>query len=267
MWDIINSSYGSNLGCDDSTNVIDTVSHLFKTEQQLIEWETSLPLPLGLRQAADVSAAAARPSSGAISPLLEKCQIILTLRHHNLRILLHRPILVKFLSLVGRGNFDMDLQEMNLLQQLGSNSVRICVQSATEIIAIIHTIVTSPNLCRIWLGAWWFTLYYVFNAAMVIFAALLLSHDQSLNNSILPVSLPATDLQKSLRDAAVALQFLDSGNRIVERCARYLEQLSGVLSSLSKLFPGSCWSVIGCPKSDNHSGFTFSYASVRRQRE
>ncbi|RDL36434.1 uncharacterized protein BP5553_05786 [Venustampulla echinocandica] len=226
MWDVINASYGSNLGCDDSTNIFDTVSHLFKMEQQLVEWEASLPPPLALRQAADVSAAI--PCSGGISPLLEKCQIILTLRHHNLRILLHRPILVKFLSLVGRGNFDMDFQETNLLQQLGGNSVRICVESATEIIAIIHTIVTSPNPRRMWLGAWWFSLYYAFNAALVIFAALILSHDQTLKASILlPVSLPATGLQKTLGDAAVDLQLLDVGNRMVERCARYLEQLSG----------------------------------------
>lgn len=73
---------------------------------------------------------------------------------------------------------------------------------------------------------------------MVIFAALLLSHDQNLRTSILlPVSLPAADLQKSLGDAAVALQLLDVGNRMVERCARYLEQLSGVLANLSTSFP------------------------------
>ncbi|KAH7304636.1 fungal-specific transcription factor domain-containing protein [Rhexocercosporidium sp. MPI-PUGE-AT-0058] len=231
MGDVIDVSYGSNLSCDDSINSFDTVSHLFKMDQQLVEWETSLPTSLVLRHAADLSIAV--PSSGELSLLLEKCQTILTLRHHNLRILLHRPILVKFLGLIGKGNFDVDPQEINFLQQLGGNSVRICVQSSMDIIAIIHNIVTSPHSRRMWLGAWWFTLYYAFNAAMVICAALLLSHERTFSsNLLLPVSLPTTDLQKTLRDAAVALQSLDVGNSIVERCARYLEQLSGVLGKL-----------------------------------
>jgi len=236
MWDIIDASYGSNLSCDNDNNAFDTVSHLFKIEQQLVEWKTLLPPPLTLRHAADISVAL--PSLGTIPSLLEKFQVILTLRYHNVRILLHRPVLLKFLSLVGRGNLDMDPQEINLLQQLGGNSVLICVQSSTEIIAIIHTIVASPHPRRMWLGAWWFTLYYAFNAAIIIFAALLLSHDQTLNTpTLLPVSLPVTVLQKTLGDAAVALKLLDIGNRIVERCTRYLEQLFGVLASLSTSFP------------------------------
>jgi hypothetical protein len=139
---------------------------------------------------------------------------------------------------VGRDNFDIDPQEINLLQQLGGNSVQICVKSSMEIIAIIHNIVASPTPRRLWLGAWWFTLYYVFNAAIIISAVLLLSHNQTLNTPILlGASLPVADLQKALGDAAAALQILDVGNRMVERCARYLQQLCAVLANLSTSFP------------------------------
>lgn len=47
--------------------------------------------------------------------------------------------------------------------------------------------------------------------------------------------------------AAEALQRLDSGNRVIERCVEYLSQLSKILQTTSKDQP-PCFSVIRqCP--------------------
>ncbi len=240
MWNVINLSYGSNIGCDGGINVFETVSRLFQMEQLLVDWKRRLPSSLTIRHSSDVLTV-----SSPLDPVqssLERFPIILTLRYHNLRVLLHRPVLVKFLDITGRSALGLDTQELNLLQQIGSNSVQICVQSSMEIIGIVSTIVASNGIRRTWLGAWWFTLYYTYNAALVIFSSLLIIQDQNINGSvvpILPISIP--ELKKYLNDAIVALRRLDVENRMVERCASYLGQLAGVLEALSTSPHGPCF--------------------------
>lgn len=87
-----------------------------------------------------------------------KFSVILTLRYLHLRILLHRPILVKFLDARGKGGIDP--REESLLQQIGSNSIQICMESAISIIDIIHELVHSMGWQKGLLGAWWYSLHY-----------------------------------------------------------------------------------------------------------
>jgi hypothetical protein len=232
MWNVINLCYGGNLGCAHQMSVFDTVSRLFQFEQQLIDWKRDLPSSLTLHQSIDMLSVSS--PLDPISSSLERFPIVLTLRYHNLRVLLHRPVLVMFLDITGTSAPTLDTQELILLKQIGSNSIQICVQSSMEIIGIMSTLVTSTGLRRTWLGAWWFSLYYTYNAALVIFATILIIQDQDISRSvmsILPVSVQ--ELRKCLGDAMVALRRLDSENRMVERCANYLGQLTGVLDALS----------------------------------
>ena len=232
MWNVINLCYGDNLGCAQQMSVFDTVSHLFQLEQQLIDWKRRLPSSLTLRQSVDILSISSPLDS--IPSSLERFPVVLTLRYHNLRILLHRPVLVMFLDITGTSAPAIDAQELTLLKQIGSNSIQICVQSSMEIISIVSALVTSTGLRGTWLGAWWFSLYYTYNAALVIFASLLIIQDRDISGSvisILPVS--AQELRKCLDEAMVALRQLDSENRMVERCANYLGQLTSVLDVLS----------------------------------
>lgn len=233
MWNVINLCYGGNIGCDRQMSVFDTVSRLFQMEQLLIEWKRQLPSSLTLRQSIDFLAVSS-PHDPIISSL-ERFPVILTLRYHNLRVLLHRPVMVKFLDITGTTGVGLDTQELSLLQQIGSNSIQICVQSSMEIIGLVSTLVASTGLRRTWLGAWWFSFYYTYNAALVIFAALLIIQDQNINGSVVPI-LPVSqqELQKCLNNAMMALRQLDKQNRMVERCANYLGQLTGVLEALSR---------------------------------
>jgi hypothetical protein len=150
MWAVITFCYDGNVGCDSPIPVLDAVSHLVKAEQQLADWVRNLPASLYLRKPQDIPDDDSEPN--------EKFHVILTLRYHNLRILLHRSMLVRFLDIIGEKDFENP--EVALLQQVGANSINICVQSSMDIVTTVSTIVMSGAARRGMLGAWWFTLYY-----------------------------------------------------------------------------------------------------------
>lgn len=226
--------------------MIDSVTRILQLEQQLREWESDLPTGLTLRRSNDIP-----QEHNTDYHVLERLNVILTLRFHHLKILLHRPILVRFLDCCGEVSSAQ--HELALLQHIGSNSTLLCVQSAEEIISIVSTIVHSEGRRREYLGAWWFSLYYskhdfraiylhvlktivltitAFNAALVIFASSLIYQHPG---PALPLLPPAVgQARKSLDEAATALEALDRGNRLVEKCTAYLKKLSCVLDLLSR---------------------------------
>lgn len=87
-----------------------------------------------------------------------KFRVILTTRYLNVRVLLHRPVLVKFIS--ASRSPDYDSQDLMLLKQIGMNSMQICMESAMEIIDIVFAAVSEPGWKESLLGPWWFSLYY-----------------------------------------------------------------------------------------------------------
>jgi hypothetical protein len=131
MWTIVTVSYDGNVGCDVDLPVLDVVSHVFRMEQQLVDWERSLPTSLYLRKPQDIPTDSSEPT--------EKFRIILTLRHHNLRILLHRPMIVRFLDIIGKS--DITNPEVAVLRKIGANSIYISVQASMDIITMISTVV------------------------------------------------------------------------------------------------------------------------------
>jgi hypothetical protein len=133
------------------------MSHIFSMEHQLLSWERSLPQPLQLVSTASLDQIPQQESSDS-QYFSWKFRIILTLRYLNLRVLLHRPVLVKFIS--ASRSPDRDSQDLKLLQQIGMNSMQICTESAMEIIDIVHRVVSGPGWKQSLLGAWWFSLYY-----------------------------------------------------------------------------------------------------------
>ncbi|KAH6667419.1 fungal-specific transcription factor domain-containing protein [Halenospora varia] len=242
MWNVIKTSYDGNLGSDRHMSVVDNISRILQLEQQLVDWERQLPPVLALRDAAEIP-----PSPPAIDHVvssLEKFRIILTLRHHNLRVLLHRPILVGLLDIKGNDSSQSGPQNSGFVQQIGSNSILICANSSTEIISLISTIVTSTGERRTWLGAWWFSLYYTFNAALVLFATILVIRTQNGSGSaFLSSSISVDDLQRSLVSAGMTLRQLDTRNRMIDRCAAYVEKIVMVLN-MSFATPSSTMALV-----------------------
>lgn len=157
MWNVIDLLYGQNLGCDAPLSVSETVAQALSVERHLFAWEKCLPDSLRLLSSAGINEIIQEPSAD-FQLSSWKFRVILTLRYLNLRVLLHRPVLVRFIDACG--GFQPDPQELKLLQQLGLNSMQICAESAMEIIDIVHSVVHECGRRHNLLGAWWFSLYY-----------------------------------------------------------------------------------------------------------
>jgi hypothetical protein len=164
LYTIIDQLYGNNIACSFKPSAAETVARAYKIESQLSEWQQGLPPELRLITTADLATEILPPEGDTAVEAWQNLRLrfILTLRYTNIRILLHRPILVKFLE-----GFDTspNNHEMSLLRQVGTNSIQIAIQSAKEIIGLVHSAVRSSSLSkkRGLLGAWWFSLYYSTN--------------------------------------------------------------------------------------------------------
>lgn len=151
MGEVIDVLYGNNLGCDTVDNMFDLASHLIKFEQKLLAWQRTLPATLLLVQLDDLR-------STTVCQANLRLRFILTVRYLNLRILTHRPVLCKYLDILGRPR--PELEQLDTLRRIGASSIHICAESALDIISMMHEVLTATNPPRHLLGAWWFTLYY-----------------------------------------------------------------------------------------------------------
>jgi hypothetical protein len=156
MFHVIECLYGQNIGCDKPLEVEEIVGPLFKGEHKLSDWERTLPANLKIVSSQQISTYSIEPSLHDDDYVELRLRTILTLRYRNLCILLHRPILTKFLDLSSNKS---DSHELRTLQNIGSNSITICIQSSIEVISLVHAAVLKTELRRL-LGAWWFSLYY-----------------------------------------------------------------------------------------------------------
>ncbi|KAI6356234.1 hypothetical protein MCOR25_007924 [Pyricularia grisea] len=230
MWNVIDVLYEGNLGCESPKNIFDIASHLLRIEHQLLDWQHKLPLTMPLVQPAELIGGT---PTAAPSPLC-RLRVILTLRYLNLRVLAHRPVLQSYLAELGAATVsgDSPAQRRTTLYQVGANSMRLCVQSATSIIEIVSHVVRSDGMTKQMLGAWWFSLYYTFNAALVIYSAILIQNDPIVNTSADTLDFRGMDIRRELlSQAAEALLLLDRGNRMTEKCAKYTYALMHILDS------------------------------------
>lgn len=126
------------------------VTEVLKLEQDLSFWHHALALPLCIRSHGTILYDDEVASA-------ERFRVVLTLRYLNLQVLLHRPFVTKFLD--GRTGRSKEAGMMSSAEHLASGSIQNCIQSAEEIVSIVHSIVAA-NRTHDLLGAWWFSLYY-----------------------------------------------------------------------------------------------------------
>jgi hypothetical protein len=153
---IIDQLYGQNLGCDEPISVGDSIAKILSISQSLETWERSLPQNLSLVTVQDIINA--KEPGPEEAQFTFKYRLILTLRYLHVQILLHRPILVKFIDACGEDS--MNSSDHRLLQQIGSNSLQVCSESAMNIIDMMYEVLHSTGWHKSLLGAWWFSLYY-----------------------------------------------------------------------------------------------------------
>jgi hypothetical protein len=157
----IDQLYGSNLACSHTANAGDTIAVVYRIEDQLLEWQRGLPPEMRLIATHDILPERLPPAENSSESAWRQLRLrfILTLRYTNVRILLHRPVLVKFLDGLNNPNPNHDLA---MLRQMGAINVQITIKSAKEIICLVHNALESASGRSKWglLGAWWFSLYY-----------------------------------------------------------------------------------------------------------
>ncbi|KAF3764050.1 hypothetical protein M406DRAFT_103763 [Cryphonectria parasitica EP155] len=261
MWTIIDILYKCNIG-DPDGGVLPVAASILQIEHQLLEWQaalgplSSLVTPAELRNDDSFSAE-------------KRFRVVLTLRYHNVRILAHRRMLDLYLSSIERGqSYDA---EDSMLRQVGQRSKSICFQSASELIGIVNVLTHSPEPKRGLLGAWWFTLYYTFNATLTIVALMLCNH---VSGPEAPTSYEATGisdqaLNEILAAALACLPLIDNGNKMVEKCAKFATTLNQCLHLLGEQADGSFRSngeggtpTVETPRPANQYGVPHSYAPI-----
>jgi hypothetical protein len=84
--------------------------------------------------------------------IAKRFKVHLTLRALNVRLLLHRPVLVKYLEASHCSN--IPAADIAVLNRLGSHSIYMCFRSAMEIINIVSTLVQERSAARRFLNAW-----------------------------------------------------------------------------------------------------------------
>ncbi|KAL2280224.1 hypothetical protein FJTKL_12684 [Diaporthe vaccinii] len=229
MWTIIDRLYDCNIAYPDNS-VISTASQILEIEHQLLEWQASLPPLLSLTNASEI-----RNDNDFC--LARRFRVILTLRHHNVRLLAHRRIFDLYLASIERGR-GYDAYE-SMLIQIGERSKNVCLQTASELISIVNVVTHSPQPKCGLLGAWWFTLYYTLNAALTIVTMALCNHA----NSPVPAApceaggISDQALRDALADALACLPLIDKGNRMVDKCAKFVATLQQCLNLLDQTGP------------------------------
>lgn len=220
--------YGQNLACGKESQTIDLFGKLYALEQRLLQWRRSLPAPLC------ILSQDSPPSPSTSGPERKLCTI-LTLRYLNIHLLLHRPVLVKFFDCHNKPR-SLDEEDV-LLYQVGTTGLVRCHESATKVIALVHSALKTRDDAQGLFGAWWFTLYYTFNAALIDFGCYFVTRPRPnapTTTSSSGICISHQDATKNLSDAIEALTLLDPGNRMVERCRYYLQTLSTVISAIGK---------------------------------
>lgn len=160
LWKIIASVYGHNIEHEDISTP-DLMTRILQLEQDLDDWRNSLPQQLRITSSIETSSPSAWSPSTARTPAqqVEKLRNIITLRYLNTKLLVLRPVLTnmlhtRFLSGAEAGNgYEVQHQQSEYFTSA-------CFRAAVESIALIHAVVTRPDLGRHMLGAWWFTLCY-----------------------------------------------------------------------------------------------------------
>lgn len=214
-------------------------------------WSASLPPHLGLVQ----------PSSEILreNSQQNRLRVILTLRYHNLNILIHRPLLgstLRYLSVISQLNNG----DPTYLIQLVIDEADECFRSAQSTVELVYTILKSDQSTSNNLGMGYFSLYYgmslpsvpsflgtkdlalhslirrgkiVFTASLVILGRLLWAQHG-------PATVDETAVAHCkvlLGQVEIIFQNLDHDNSLVSGCSRYLHNMLEVVTSKGERYP------------------------------
>ncbi|RGP72628.1 hypothetical protein FLONG3_6636 [Fusarium longipes] len=222
MGRIISSLYGNNLGCDDQASNTVTMTSIIQLGQELSDWQHNLPQDMAIRSVDDMLQISSEDVNDSFR---ERFRIILTLRYLNVQLLLHRPIFIRSLSTLLRDRTTL-YRHTGSIDTMYASFDRVFIQVAENTIDIIHAILKRPDHGRHLIGAWWFTLYYAFSAALAIFGSLLTPIDVGIGNSD-----GLAKAKQYLGKTSEALFQLSEHNTLVLRCVKFIQQLLRIVNA------------------------------------
>ncbi|EFQ34336.1 fungal specific transcription factor domain-containing protein [Colletotrichum graminicola M1.001] len=222
---VIENLYESNVGSTSAVSVTHIVSSVIHIGQKLGDWQASLPLSMRLVEPSEV----ANPDA---KPVQLKLRVVLTLRHHNLQILLHRPILDRCLQALDGGT--KSTQEAATLEQAWHLSKTVCLRSAEATIRLVEAckLANDAQPTFSFLGAWWFTLYFTFNASLTIIALKLIEDSYASTPYNHSYAGTVAKLEETLKSAVSCIARIDTKNPTVEKCAKFTATLILTVQSL-----------------------------------
>jgi hypothetical protein len=144
--------YDRNLGADDRIPNYELITSVLRMRNSLEQWVEQLPAHMRLIQAQNGITQLGK------DPSINRSRTILSLQYHNIRLLVHRVVLVRLCDCLD--DLEAHGYDSLCLRDIAWSTVHIALESATEIIDIVRTVVESQGVRRGLLGAWWFTLYY-----------------------------------------------------------------------------------------------------------
>lgn len=147
--EIIQRVYEKNIPTHPTIPSSELFQRIMSIEPELASCKASLPLHVRILTKEDVWAYL--QGRATFTPL----SIVLTLRYHNARLLLHRAMVTRFLSYDRIDGYDT--QEWEFLHDFGRVSLEISMRSSMELVEIIAS---ASEGCLPMLTAWWFSLYY-----------------------------------------------------------------------------------------------------------
>ncbi|KAL0933654.1 fungal specific transcription factor domain-containing protein [Colletotrichum truncatum] len=232
---VIDELYENNIGSGTTIPIANVLSTVIHISQRLATWQTSLPTSMQLVDRSEILEV-------VDNPLSLKFRVILTLRYHNLHILSHRPILDRCLQIIHEHPHTD--QGSAPLKQGWYFSKEACLQSAESIIRLVEACKVSidANPAVSFLGAWWFSLYFTFNAALVVIAIKLIDESLSPLSPEPACANASSRVDDILRNAVTCISRLDRQNPMVEKCSNFVAALIFLVQSLSVPEKAS-----GCP--------------------
>ncbi|KAG9773388.1 AAT family amino acid transporter, partial [Aureobasidium melanogenum] len=255
--DVLTQLYGSNVDIDPHLTLPTMLERTMVLEQRLAAWKRNLYPQLQRRPWDTLDPETI--SMSAWDPVFDRLSVIITLRYLNARILLHRPLLSAFLQQRARFRAAAEVTEDGdpFFQDLAARSVKICEQSAMEMVEIVHKTSNPPAL----LGAWWFSAYYTFNSALVIFSCILLaittSNGWSHNGPTITMtgSLDThhiVEMVTELCKAAEALQRFGEGTRSAKRTRKTVLKLIQICVTLAQCHADHGPSILAALAASHH---------------
>ncbi|QYT05586.1 Zn(2)-C6 fungal-type domain-containing protein [Trichoderma simmonsii] len=232
---IISDLYGSNLDQSFSLDLSAAFTYIMPKEQRLNQWREKLYRQLQRRPWGNNNS-----MENDSEAIFDKLSTIMTLRYLNIRILLHRPVLSTVLLHRHTSYSDRNLEkDPPFSRHVAELSIESCQQSAIDIIDIIYE--TRDSYLA--LKTWWFTIYYTFNAAVVIFSCILLEITSPATRSSSEQASTTTDTSRSnkivnlfeyLQRAAESLQRVGEDTKQGSRVNKMLQKHLEISSRLTR---------------------------------